>query len=310
MDSKGTVICFGMAVVDLLVKGVKNDVFLHEVTRLDRFAYATGGDAMNEATIIARMGHKVKLMSLVGDDLFGRFIVETGEKNGIDMLGVKMDKSVDTTLSIVLIDDDGNRVFVANKGSDQCISADVIDYEAIKQADIIAVGSAFTCEKMDRAIPDVLKFAKSYGLTTCVDVMAREGATVKDMADFLPYADYIFPNYDEAAIFTGESELVRIANKFLTYGVRNVVIKIGDEGCYIRNNNTEMTVPGFKAACIDTTGAGDNFAAGFITALLEKKDIAQCARFANAVASVSVQYMGANGIKNREEVEARMAGEA
>ena len=76
---------------------------------------------------------------------------------------------------------------------------------------------------------------------------------------------------------------------------------------YIRNREESFTVPAFSGTqCVDTTGAGDNFASGFICGLLEGKGLKECAQFANCTASVSVECVGATtGVQDRKQVEAR-----
>ena len=82
-------------------------------------------------------------------------------------------------------------------------------------------------------------------------------------------------------------------------------MKIGKRGCYIRNASGAMIVPACKdVTAIDTIGAGDNFASGFIAGLLQGKDIRDCAIYANCTAAISVQYSGATaGVQNKEMVE-------
>ena len=89
------------------------------------------------------------------------------------------------------------------------------------------------------------------------------------------------------------------------YGIKNVVMKIGTRGCYIRNKDGVMIVPACKGiTAVDTIGAGDNFASGFIAALLQGKDIKECAEYANCTAAIAVQHPGAtSGVQNRQMVE-------
>ena len=97
----------------------------------------------------------------------------------------------------------------------------------------------------------------------------------------------------------------QIADCFLACGVKTVVIKTGKDGCFIKRGDMTMKVPAVAGiTAIDTIGAGDNFASGFIAALLEGKNLRECARFANATAAISVLSVGATtGVKNRKLVE-------
>ena len=136
-------------------------------------------------------------------------------------------------------------------------------------------------------------------------IMPRLGETLDDIAGALQYVDYFFPNYDEACLMTGEKDEAKVADKLFSYGIKNVVMKIGTRGCYIRNKDGVMIVPACKGiTAVDTIGAGDNFASGFIAALLQGKDIKGCGEYANCTAAIAVQHPGAtSGVQNRQMVE-------
>ena len=148
--------------------------------------------------------------------------------------------------------------------------------------------------------------AKAAGMTITADMIKpRLGETLDDIREALSYVDYFFPNFDEACLMTGETEESKVADKLFECGVKNVIMKIGKRGCYIRNAAGAMIVPACKGVtAIDTIGAGDNFASGFISALLQGKDIRDCGIYANCTAAISVQYVGATtGVRNKEMVE-------
>ena len=128
------------------------------------------------------------------------------------------------------------------------------------------------------------------------DALLVSDEKLEDITEALSYVDYFFPNFEEASEMTGETDEAKVADKLYACGVKNVIMKIGKRGCYIRNADGAMIVPACKGVtAIDTIGAGDNFASGFITGLLEGKDIRECAIYANCTAAVSVQYVGATG---------------
>ena len=148
--------------------------------------------------------------------------------------------------------------------------------------------------------------AKKAGALVCADVVYDDhgSASFSDYGECLKEIDYFFPNDDEAQKITGERDLEKMADYFLSCGIKNVVIKAGKQGCFFKNQLESFTVPAFSVKAVDTTGAGDNFASGFITALLEGKNHRECCRFAHAVAAIAVESVGANvGVKSRGQVE-------
>lgn len=312
MEKRLDAICVGAAIVDIPLQPVSRDMFEIESLPLQQICMTIGGDAINEATIMSRLGHKIGLMSMVGKDAVGNFILEHCEKNGIDYSGIKVVEGVDTSINIGLVTADGERTFVTNRnGSLWKMTIDHVDLSKISEARLLSFASIFNNPLLDcKAMVQIFKEAKKNDMIICADMIkARLGETLDDIREALGYVDYFFPNYDEACMMTNETELDKIADKFLACGIKHVVIKTGKKGCYIKSQNGEvLEVPAMQGiTAIDTIGAGDNFASGFITAILEGKSLKECAEFANVTASISVQSVGATtGVQRREQVEERM----
>ena len=182
-----------------------------------------------------------------------------------------------------------------------------VNFDKIKEARLLSLASIFNCPLLDgKALVKIFKAAKEEGMTITADmIMPRLGETLDDVREALSYVDYFLPNFDEACLLTHETEEAKVADVLYGCGVKNVVMKIGKRGCYIRNANGSMIVPACKGVtAIDTIGAGDNFASGFIAGLLQGKDIRECGIYANCTAAIAVQYPGATaGVQSREMVE-------
>ena len=312
MEKKLDAICVGAAIVDIPLQPVNRDMFEIESFPLQQISMTIGGDAINEATIMSRLGHKIGLMSMVGRDAVGNFIIEHCEKNGIDYSGIRVREGIDTSINVGLVTADGERTFVTNRnGSLWKMTIDDVDLSRLKEARLLSLASIFNNPLLDcPALVKIFKEAKAQDMIICADMIkARLGETLDDIEEALGYVDYFFPNYDEACIMTEETELEKIADRFLDCGIQHVVIKTGKKGCYIKSQDgSVLEVPAMKGIiAIDTIGAGDNFASGFITAILEGKSLKECAEFANVTASISVQSIGATtGVQKREQVDERM----
>jgi sugar/nucleoside kinase (ribokinase family) len=307
MDKGIDVICMGAAHTDLPLQPVSKNVFDIESYPVDRIALTTGGDAQNEAIIISRLGHKVALMSMVGDDIPGHFVLESCKKNRIDFQSIHVEKSIETSINVGLVTPGGERTFITNRnGSLWRMTIEHMDLNRLRSAKLLSYGSIFNAPRIDEpALVRIFKEARKHNLIICADMITpRLGETLQDIKEALSYLDYFFPNYDEACIMTGKKDLKEIADIFLGCGVKNVIIKNGRKGCYIKNHDGVMEIPTRQIQAIDTIGAGDNFVAGFITAILENKNLCECAVFANMTALVSVQTVGATtGVQRREQVE-------
>ena len=121
----------------------------------------------------------------------------------------------------------------------------------------------------------------------------------------LPYLDWFMPSLEEARELSGKDSPPEIADIFVKKGVKNIVIKLGADGCYVcPQSGVCFTVPAYKvSSVVDTSGAGDAFCAGFLTGLLNKWDFRQCAEFANAVAAHCVMAIGTTtGIKPMSKI--------
>lgn len=302
------VICIGAAVIDIPLQPVNRDIFDTESYPLERIAMVTGGDALNESMIISRLGHKVSLLSKLGNDVPGKFILDACERDHIDTSRVVIDEKTDTSIHVGLVTEDGERTFVSNRnGSVWKLTIEDLDLAGFADAKLLSLASIFNSPLLDGlALVKIFQRAKACNLVICADMIKpRLGETLSDIGEALSYVDYFFPNYEEAQILTGERDVEAIADAFLAYGVKNVVIKHGKRGCYLKNSSVAMAVatyPQIKA--IDTIGAGDNFVAGFITAILDGKELIECARFANATASIAVQSVGATtGVQGRVRVD-------
>lgn len=308
MSEKLDVICIGAAIVDIPLQPVSKNIFDVESYPLNKISMTIGGDAINEATIISRLGHKVALMSRIGKDAVGNFILEACEKDNIDVKSMHIDENVDTSINVGLVTEDGERTFVTNRnGSLWKMTIEDVDFDRFKDARLLSLASIFNNPLLDGpALVKIFQEAKRNNMIICADMIkARLCETLEDIGEALSYVDYFFPNYDEACIITGKTDINEIADIFLGCGVKNVVIKTGKKGCYIKNNKQTLEIAACKnIKAIDTIGAGDNFASGFITGILDGKTLKECAEFANVTAAISVQSVGATtGVQNREQVE-------
>lgn len=255
-----------------------------------------GGDATNTAQVMARLGKKVALASKMGDDVFGHIVKDIVEESGVNTDHIKMDVDSRTSISAVLINRKGDRSFLFFSGSIGEFSLDDIDISALKKARHVNYGSYFAHPKMDRGgVQELFRIAKESGATTSADVTHDSYKTgFLGIKDSLRYVDYFFPSYVEGKYLTGETEPERIADCIVREtGDKTVVIKMGEEGCFIKTKGKCIWSRPFAVKVVDTTGAGDNFVAGFLTALTSGCEIEECADYANAVAGFSVQHIGA-----------------
>ena len=307
MEENLEIICIGMAVTDILVRGASNFPEGGSTSQVDDITICTGGDAVNEAITLSRLGHRAGLMALVGDDLQGDFVARECKKNGVNVSGLVKSETHPTATSVVLINSAGERSFLSQ--SDSALDAFALsdsDLEYIKPGlKVLALGSLFCGKNLHGgALPSALKKAKDVGAATVADfVVSPHGGGLKSISHLLALLDYAAPSREEASFYAGTSDLDKIAEEFFGYGVKNIVIKLGRDGVFVRTPTDRFRIGLYPSSVVDTTGAGDSFVAGFVSGLVRGEPLRRCTMIGAATASIAIQSVGATaGVKSFQQV--------
>lgn len=288
----------GAAILDVLAGPIDATIFQSSSHPMKNINLSFGGDALNEAVVLSQLGANVELISKVGNDEAGKRILDFLKEKQVDTK-IKIEESLETGINIVLVDQNGERTFLTNPASSlRKLSEEDIIGQLDSAGDIVCMASLFVSPLLDiNAMEHVFQEIKKKPDRILVADMttAKNGETIKDIECLLKYIDYIIPNEIEAECLTGEKDVFRSANMFLEHGASCVIIKRGKKGCLIKNRNQEIKIPAYPHSnTIDTTGAGDSFVAGFIWGLKNGMSLEECGRFGCAVASCTVEKVGAN----------------
>lgn len=296
----------GNSTVDVLARPISADVFLTGSLPAEEIKMSCGGDGLNEAVLLSRMGKEVELVSKIGNDDAGKTILSFLQQNHVNSKGMIIDSNAETSLNMVLIDGNGQRSFITNpKGSQRTLAYNDIYPHISDVGEIVSFASIFVSSAMDiNDYHQLFNALKKDGRILCADTTKRKKSEkLEDLLCILPDLDYIFPNEEEIALLTGNSDPVINADKLVAAGVKCAVIKCGEKGCIIRTKDECIHLPAYPYAdCIDTTGAGDTFVAGFLYAMSEGMSLKECGLFANAAASCNIEKTGAtNGLTSLDE---------
>ncbi len=309
---KKTVTVIGAAIVDVLVGPVNASVFEKGSMAMEMSKMSFGGDALNEAVALSKLGVSVELVSKVGQDEGGMRVVHFLEKNGVDTSKVIQEEDLITGINVVLIDDKGERHFLTNPQSSLRKLA-LTDVEAyIEQAaDIVSFASMFVSPLLDiPAMESLFKQIKSkQGRVLVADMTkAKNGELLEDLKGLLPYVDYLLANEAEVALITGCDDTCKNVELLLSSGAQCVIIKRGSKGCLIGTSEAVTEISAYPVEyVVDTTGAGDCFAAGFLWGLSQGLSLEECGKLACATASCAVECVGATeGITTVEEIKRRV----
>lgn len=289
------VLCVGLLVGDIIVAPVGKNIMEIDTCPLERIGYFTGGDALNAAVALRRLGKKVKAAGVVGDDAMGRLILENAGREGVDMGGVVVGDAP-TATSIVLTEPTGERHFAFLHGANALLAEEMIPDADIRSSGIIYVGSAMALKSMDgEGLARLFQRAKGMGKTTAFDcTFDKDGLWLQKIEKALRFADIFIPSYEEAAAITGKAAPSEMARCMAGYGLRIFGVKLGAAGSWLTDFENEYHIGAFPAEqVVDTTGAGDCYMAGFLAAVSEGRGIGEAGVLAAATAKFCVEAMGA-----------------
>ena len=300
---KYDLICVGMALIDSIIKGFNPEPVSVSGYQAISSSLNVGGEAVNEAIAASKLGLKTRIMCCLGEDVAGEIVKDTLKKHSVDTELIV--KSPQTPITTMFVKEDGSRKSIINE-------AHVYNFHPEKytnvliDAKVLILGSLFRAPFDEPSIINsVLTAAQKADQIVIADTKPPRSKNLKlnDIADSLSKIDYITPNEDEARFFTNEEDPSKMADVFLNYGVKNVIIKLGSKGCYFKNLKDEYTIPGYKIKAVDATGAGDNFVAGFAAEILRSSTIKEALLFANACGAICTTEVGAGtALKNRQQV--------
>jgi len=299
------VVCIGILVADVISKPLLSLPEKGKLMPIDSITLHSGGCALSSAIDMSILGLTSSVVGKVGADGFGNYLKSVLEKNNVNSNGLVMSDMSKTSASVVVVGKDSERSFIHAYGANAEFTYKDIDFDFIKQHKITFITGVNLMASFDgKPCGKTVKKVKEMGATTVMDTAwDASGKWMELVEDSLPYLDYFIPSYDEASQIAKKKDPSDIADVFMQHGVKNVVIKLGHKGCYVKSSDKkEYFIDNFKCTPIETTGAGDAFSAGFITGLTKGWTIEQCCIFANAVGALSVTKIGAStGIKSFEE---------
>lgn len=307
---KYDVVCAGFALQDIVMQGIPEDALERDSVHASQTMVASGGDAANQACVLARLGKRVAIVAGFGYDPVGVQVAADLENNGVDISNAVRNGIEKTAFSIVLIKKDGQRSFLVGAGKGNVdISLEQISSELLDQTRAVSLGSLFFLKKLDGAgAAELFKRAKRKGILTFADMTADAyGIGPEGVAAIYPYTDYMMPSYEEAVYVTGEKEPEKIAAYFLERGVGICVIKMGGKGCFVKSRDQSFYTSAYKVEAVDTTGCGDTFCGAFISGILDGMGLEECARYASAAGAINAMVPGAhNSLKDGEQIRAFM----
>ncbi|MGP2451195.1 sugar kinase [Pantoea stewartii subsp. indologenes] len=287
-----------------------------DLAAVETFIKRAAGAELNVAIGLARLGLKVGWVSRIGQDAFGRFICQVLDKENIDHRQVTVDPHYPTGFQLKSKVDDGSDPLVEyfRKGSAAShLSPEDFDHDyfgSARHLHLSGVAAAISDSSLELT-RHAAKEMRARGKTISFDpnlrpVLWRSEEEMRKQLNLLAeYADWVLPGEKEGYILTGYRQPQDIADFYLDKGVKAVVIKTGGEGAWYKTAGGEQgQVAAIKVdQVVDTVGAGDGFAVGVISALLEGKPLVEAIRRGNKIGSLAIQVSGdSEGLPTRQQL--------
>ena len=266
------VVALGELLIDFATVGTDSDGY-------PTMAAHPGGAPANFLAALTKFGAKTALIGKVGGDTFGKLLVATLQKAGIDTKGMVVTDDVFTTLAFVTFDDSGDREFAFSRkpGADTCLSFEEIDFSIIDEARVFHFGTlSLTDEPARSATYKAVGYAKNAGKLVTYDPNLRKPLwsdleeAKKQLLWGLSQADVVKISEEEVEFLFGLGAEEGAKYILENFGVKLVFVTCGAEGCFFRNAAAEGHVPSLRDIHVtDTTGAGDIFGGSALWKLLQ-----------------------------------------
>lgn len=303
MEEKVDIVALGELLIDFTEAG-------HSQDGRKLFEQNPGGAPANLLTVASHFGYHTSFIGKVGNDMHGKFLKKTLQKEGINTDAIVEDPGYFTTLAFVEIGENGERnfSFARKPGADTQLKKEELDQTLISGCRVFHFGSlSLTDEPAESTTIEAVKMAKAAGVLISYDPNYRSSLwkskeyAVKKMRSVIELVDVMKVSDEESILLTEAKSYEQAADQLLAMGPKLVAITLGEQGVLMATKSRKEIIKAFQTHAVDTTGAGDSFWGGVLCSILsmnknvekmEWEEIKKCAVLGNAVAGLCVQKRG------------------
>lgn len=284
--------------------------------RAETYRRFVAGAEFNVAVGLSRLDYRVGWISRVGADPLGTYLTDEARRHGIDTSQVVVDGTRPTGFQLKSQGEDPHVVYFRAGSAASALAPGRADLDYVRGARLLHVtGIPAALSTTARAFTvEVVRAARERGAVVTFDPNLRPVLwdSVQEMREVLnalaAQADWVLPGVAEGEVLVGSADPDEIAAFYLDRGSQGVVVKLGVAGSCVVTAEGRTDVPAYPVTVVDSVGAGDGFAVGFISGLLEGQDLTTCLHRANAVGALAVTQRGDNeGLPTRSKLEEFMA---
>lgn len=255
------------------------------------FKEVPGGKGANQAVAMARLEANVSMIGKVGNDGFGKTLIEALNNDNVNTNHVHID-NCSTGVAFITVDKNAQNAIIVATGANFQLTKDDIDknIECIKNSDIVVIQLETPLETVKYA----LQVAKDLNKYTILN----PAPAVKLDDEIIRHVDLLTPNETELEIISeikieNEDDINKAAKKIIENGVKELIVTLGSKGSLYINNERSFFKPAYKVEAVDTTAAGDSFTGALAVALSNNKTMEEAMDFASKVGALSVMKEGA-----------------
>jgi sugar/nucleoside kinase (ribokinase family) len=304
------IVCLGDMAADIFASVMPHLPQPGQLLLCDRIAFLPGGNALNTAIALQKLGERVSFFGSLGDDPFGDLVIEQLRKIGMDTRGVKREPAAATPTTLIYRSEGEDRRFIHALGAADRFTGENVSPELLPEGGVLlAAGYLKLRSWSDHALLDLFREARKQGCTVVLNVcIPGESVDASRCLRALPLVDILVHNEDEARLLTGRVDLEEQARVLREAGAKLVVITRGSKGLFAQDATRTVEMGAYPVPLVDPTGCGDCFSAGLIAALLRGWDLVDILRFACAVGALGATALGCTtGVPEFAEVECFVA---
>ncbi len=293
----------GLYILDVLGRPISKIPEGGNVEFIDELRLTVAGTAGGTIIDCAKLGLNTLAVGAVGNDEKADFVISVLEKFGVDVSAFQRIAGVPTSSTILNVRPNGERPALHLRGASDHFLPPSKEKFNIFDCKVLHLGGTGLLNKMDGpASVELLKEAKKNDCITTFDLIATNDETINIVKPLLPFIDYFMPSIEEARDLSKLNDPKEIAKFFIDNGATNCVFTTGEEGSVFISEKEYIKTSAFDIDVVDTTGCGDAFDAGMITALVRDFDLEKSLKFATITSGLVATGLGSDaGIISYED---------